>query len=129
VYESIFRNLPGNPAWVGSFYERLAEDAVWDKEEFWKLHLALIDAATQASGSVGKIDRELAWAVAKIQSRVLCLVASHYDPHDIFIIANLTSDELHQFIERFCNAILGVFSGEILAESSCDLRSPLIGDT
>ena len=129
MYESIFRNLPGNPAWVGSFYERLAEDAVWDIDEFWRLHLALIHAAKHASDSQEKMDRDLAWAVAKIQSRVLCLVACHYDPQDVFVIANLTSEELHQFMERFCSAILGVFSGEVLAESAYDLRSPLMGDT
>ncbi|WP_417284915.1 hypothetical protein [Comamonas sp.] len=126
MYESIFENLPGNPRWVGSFYERLVEDAVWDKAEFWKLHLALTEAGS-ASGSLKSINRELAWAVAKIQSRVLGVLAAHYNPNDIFVISNLAPDELCQFIERFDHAVLGVFSGEVPAESSYDLINPLIG--
>lgn len=127
MYEPIFRNLPGNSAWVGSFYERLVEDAVWDRDEFWKLHFALINVA-KASGSGEAINRELAWAVAKIQSRVLGSVAAHYNPNDIFTITNLTPDELHEFIERFDHAVLGLFSGEVLDESSYDLNNPLIGN-
>jgi len=126
VYECIFENLPGNPRWVGSFYERLVEDAIWDRDEFWKLHLALTNAAS-ASDSLETMNRELAWAVAKIQSRVLGVIAAHYNPNDIFGISNLAPDELTNFVERFDHAILGVFSGEVLAESSYDLTNPLIG--
>lgn len=39
--ESIFKNLPGSPTWQGSLGEALAEDAIWGRDEFWKLHLAL----------------------------------------------------------------------------------------
>jgi hypothetical protein len=127
VYEPIFQNLPGNPAWEGSFYERLVEDAFWDKNEFWKLHLALVKAA-RAPRSQETMDRELAHAVAKIQSRVLGLVAAHYNPSDIFTISNLTPDELHGFVERFEHAIIGVFSGEVLPESSYELTNPLVSD-
>ena len=126
MYDCIFENLPGNPRWVGSFYERLVEDAIWDRDEFWKLHLALTTAAS-TSGPLKAINRELAWAVAKIQSRVLGVVAAHYNPKDIFVISNLAPDELHQFVERFDHAILGFFSGEVLAESSYDLTNPFIG--
>ena len=126
MYESIFKNLPSSPAWQGSFCEALAEDAVWDRDEFWRLHLELIKAG-HASRAWDDISRELAGAVARIQSRVLGLIAAHYDPHDVFVIENLHADELRAYTERFDHAVLGVFSGEVLSESMYDLRSPLIG--
>lgn len=125
--EYIFKNLPGNPAWVGSFYERLAEEGVWDKDEFWKLHLALINAANKLA-SQSSIDCELASAVARIQSCVWGLIAAHYDENDVFTIGNLTATELYDFTERFDHAILGVFSGEVIPEASYDLNNPLICD-
>jgi hypothetical protein len=127
MYEAIFRNLPGNSAWPGSFYERLVEHAIWDKEQFWTLHLALL-CASRASDSRESINRELAWAVATIQSRVLGLVAAHYNQNDTFVITNLNPDELNAYIERFDHAILGVFSAEAVAESAYDLTNPLSGD-
>lgn len=125
MYESIFRNLPGNPAWEGSFYERLSEEGFWDNDAFWQLHLALAHAA-KASRALDEINRELAWAVASIQSGVFGLVAAHYNPNDVFTISNLTPDQLHDFIERFEHAVLGVFSGEAYPESCYDLRNPLM---
>ncbi len=67
MHEQIFRNYLGNPGWEGSFYERLTEYGVWDVEEFWNLHLDLINTARE-EGQENIIDRELAFCVASLQS-------------------------------------------------------------
>lgn len=120
----LFANLPGSDTWGGSFWGRLVEDGVWDEQAFWKLHAALNSLARANGGSVS-IDRATAQAVCKVQARVLGCVASHYDPGDVFEITNLGDERLRDFVERFEHAVLSVFSGEVLPESSYALRSPL----
>lgn len=123
--ECIFRNIPGNPRWESSFYERLAEHGEWNAQEFWRLHLALTEAAKHATKSE-LIDRHLALCVVKICLRVSGLIAAHFDQNDVFKITNLSYDEVHQYKERFDHAVVAVFSGEVMPESSFDLTSPLI---
>jgi hypothetical protein len=125
MHEQIFRNYPGNPGWEGSFYERLTEYGIWDVEEFWKLHLDLINTARE-EGKKNIIDRELAFCVASLQSKIFNLIAAHYNNNDIFEIQNITPDRLIAFTERFEHAFLAVFSGEVISESSYDLTNPLI---
>lgn len=120
----IFRNLPGNPNWEGSFYEQLTEYGIWNSDEFWKLHLALTEAALRPTGSEF-IDRKVALAVATLQAEISRLVSAHYDANDVFEIKNLTPTDLHAFYERFEHAVLSVYSGEVLPESSYDLVNPL----
>ncbi|MFZ6843405.1 hypothetical protein [Undibacterium sp. RuTC16W] len=125
MYEQIFRNLPGNPNWEGSFYETLTEYGNWSVDEFWKLHLDLIETA-KIGGSAVVISRELAWGVVTLYSKIFNLISAHYNMNDSFQIKNLAPDELIAFTERFQHAMLGVFSGEVLPESSYDLINPLI---
>jgi len=122
----ILRNLPGNANWEGSFYERLSEHGVWDAAEFWKLHLALVITATNFAAHA-QISRPLASSVATLQARVSNLIAAHYDANDAFQIHNLTAAELNAFSERFEHAVLSVFSGAVLPESSYELVNPLVG--
>ncbi len=125
MYECIFRNCPGNPQWQGSFYEQLTEYGIWNKDEFWELHLDLTNAARAASGSQS-VDRELAEAVALLGIRILGLIGAHFSEHDVYKITNVGPDELHDFKERVELAVLGVFSGEIVPESSFYFPNPLI---
>jgi len=122
----ILRNLPGNPNWEGSFYERLSQHGFWDVAEFWKLHLALVVSATDFAACT-HIGRPLAAGVATLQARISNLIAAHYNAHDAFQISNLTAAELNAFSERFEHAVLAVFSGAVLPESSYDLVNPLVG--
>lgn len=124
VYDEIFRNLPGNQRWEGSFYEQLTEYGVWNEEAFWVLHLSLTKSAGTPQSTA--IDRELALALVTLQSKVLNLIAAHYDPDDIFEIQGMASERLHAFIERFQHGVLAAFSGEVIAESSYDLVNPLL---
>lgn len=121
----IFRNLPGNTAWEDSFYEQLTEYGVWNVSEFWKLHFALVQAAS--TGSSEFISRELALAVSTLQTKVSNLISSHYDLNDSHKINNLTPGELYAFRERFEHAALSVFSGKVISENSYDLVNPLMG--
>jgi hypothetical protein len=125
VFEHILRNIPGNATWEGSFCERLAEHGEWNASEFWQLHLALTQAGSVARKS-DSIDRELAQCVVKMYSRISGLIAAHFDANDVFKISNLGYEELHQFKERLDLAVVGVFSGEVIPESSFELMSPLI---
>lgn len=123
MVEYIYQNIPGNPHWIGSFYERLVEYGEWNVDEFWRLHLALIEAAKNSSKSE-QINRALALAVVKIHLRVSGLISAHFDNNDVFKITNLSHEEIHQFKERLDLAVSGVFSGEVLPESSFDLKRP-----
>jgi hypothetical protein len=125
MYVQIFRNLPGNPGWEGSFYERLVEYGDWSIVEFWRLHFDLVSAARSEALSAG-MSRELALAVATLFAKITNLVSAHYNVNDVFRIKNLSSDDLLAFTERLEHAVLGVFSGQVIAESSYELTSPLI---
>jgi len=120
----ILRNLPGNSHWEGSFWERLAEHCVWDVDAFWMLHRSLVRLACAAAGA--HMDRNMALVIARLQGRVLGLLAAHHDVNDVFRIRNLDADLLRGMVERFEHAVLGFFSGEALPESSYDVRNPLI---
>lgn len=125
INQVIFKNLPSNPQWVGSFYEKLTEYGIWDADEFWKLHFDLVQVAKRDNYSES-IDRELALAVITLYSKINNLIFSHYNKNDIFKISNLTSDELFAFQERFEHSIIGFFSGDVIAESSYDLTNPIL---
>jgi len=123
MIEYIYHNIPGNPQWRGSFYERLAEDGEWDIDEFWRLHFALIEAAKNPAASEN-INRSLALNVVQIHLRVSGLICAHFDNNDVFKIENLSREEIYAFKERLDLAVAGVFSGEVLPESSFDLKCP-----
>ena len=125
--DTVFANLPGSPEWPASFWGRLVEGCVWDTDEFWRLHLALLTVAESLQSS-SDLDRELACAVVRIQARVMGALTAHYDPDDHFKILNLDDQELREYAERFEHAALSLFSGEVLPESSYDLQSPLRAD-
>lgn len=125
MIDYIYQNTPGNDSWEGTFYERLVEYAYWDTQEFWRLHSALLDAAVLSARSE-KIDRHLAECVIRIYSRVRGLVSAHFNANDFFKIQNLNDVEIHEFCERLDLAVIGVFSGEVLPESSFDLQNPMI---
>ncbi len=125
MYVQIFRNLPGNPGWEGSFYEQLVEYGDWSIVEFWRLHFDLVSAARSEDLAAG-MSRELALAVATLFAKITNLVSAHYNVNDVFRIINLSSDERLAFTERLEHAVLGVFSGQVIAESSYELTSLLI---
>jgi hypothetical protein len=125
AYKHIKDNLPGAPGYRGSFCERLAEQAVWDSTEFWKAHGDLVQAARETRNSK-TIDRELAAAVVAFYSRICFLLVAHYDKNDPFKISCVLPDDLYAFCERLRLAVIGVFTGEVLPESSFYLQNPLI---
>lgn len=125
MYVQIFRNLPGSPSWEGSFYERLTEHGEWSIVEFWKLHFELVAVARSGDLSVG-VNRELAMAVVMLFAKITNLISAHYNVSDVFQVINLSSDELLVFSERLEHAVLGVFSGQVIAEFSYELVNPLI---
>ena len=119
------RNLPGNPNWVGSFYEKLTEYGEWDIDEFWKLHSEIIEISVN-SKSQDKIDRALAANLVTLLIKVLNLIEAHFNIKDVFRIENLDDDSIFNYKERFVSAVNSVFSGEVLPESSFTLTNPLI---
>ena len=123
-FKVIYENLPGQPAWEGSFYERLTEEGIWDEDEFWKLHYDLIRVARENKGE--EMDRILAAAIVKICLRVNNLISAHYDSNDIFVIKNLSAERLFKFGERFNITIMDAFSGEVFDEERFGLKNPLI---
>jgi hypothetical protein len=127
MFECIYENLPGHPKWEGTFYERLVEYGEWNISAFWQLHLALIQAA-KVEPQLGLIDRTLASSIFRIYSRVSGLIACHFDQNDSFNITNLSYDEIHEYKERLELAVAGFFSGEVIPESSFDLKNPMIKD-
>jgi len=123
--KGILGNLPGAAGFESSFCKRLAEQAVWDATEFWKLHQDLVQVARETAVS-GTVRRELALAVVTSYSRILALVVAHYDKNDPFQIRCVSRDELYAFCERLRLAVLGVFNGEVLPEASFYLQNPLL---
>lgn len=121
----VHRNLPGNPDWEGSFYERLAEYGEWDEAEFWLLHTELTQLA-RSLGAFREISKEIAHKLFKIYARVLGLISAHFDPNDLYVIEGIESSRLFAFKERLDSAFSGVFLGEIPPESSFTLKNPLL---
>jgi len=123
--EIILRNSSESPDWIGSFTENLQESDQWNKEEFWKLHYALVQLAI-CLRDTKVIEKSLAGKICEIQQTVQSLISSHFDSNTEWEIKNISDDELYGFLERFDMAIQGVFSGEVLPENSFDLVNPLI---
>jgi hypothetical protein len=123
-YPIIFKNLPKNILWEGSFYENLIEYCVWNENEFWKLHFELTRLASDTKSK--DINKELAWAIITIYQRVSDYIAAHFNPNDITHIENLTDEQIRNYKERLDIAVISVFSGEAYNESSFDLKSPLL---
>lgn len=123
-YLTLYRNLPGSDLWEGSFYEKLTEHGIWDEDEFWRLHLDLTHIAQNIKGET--ISRELACAIVKLYSRISSLISAQLNINDMFVISNLSQDQLFAYRERLEMAVVGVFSGEVLDESSFDLQSPFL---
>lgn len=124
LYE-IERYSANHPDWEGSFSERLYECNEWNPQEFWKLHRELIELAIYLRG-FDNVDKKLVAKLLVIQKSVHSAIAAHYDPNDVVTLSGVTEDELHEYMERFDMAILGVASGEVLSEESFDLVNPLI---
>lgn len=124
MYPQIFRNLPGNSDWKGSFYERLAEYGDWNIVDFWRLHYDLV-AAARSQDSSAEVNRDLALGVAMLFAKITTLISAHHNVNDVFQIKNLSTDELLAFNERLEHAVLAVFSGQVIAESSYELTSPM----
>jgi hypothetical protein len=123
-YVNLYRNLPGNPDWEGSFYERLVEYGIWDEAEFWKLHSDLIRVAQMNESQV--IERDIATAVMRIYIKISSLISAHFRPNDIFSIEDLSEIQISGYKERLDLAVIGAFSGEILDERRFDLRNPFL---
>ena len=122
------RNIPGNPDWEGSFYERLTEYGEWDSTSFWILHLELLNIARQQDVNL-PAERDLAYMLLFLQQRVLSLISAHFKKNDVFQICDINTEQLYAFKERFEMAILGAVSGEVLPETSFELVNPLVNIT
>jgi hypothetical protein len=125
MYPELKRNMPGNPQWEASFFERLTEFGEWNAESFWILHLELLSIA-KAADTKAPVNRDLVYMLLYLQQRVLSLISAHFNENDIFEIANIEPDLLFQFEERFEIAVLSAISGKWLPESSFDLINPLV---
>jgi len=125
MHSELLRNIPGNPNWEGSFYERLTEYGEWDSKSFWLLHLDLLNIANQQVSNQ-PVERELAHVLLMLQQKVLTLITAHFAKNDVFQISNINTEQLYEFKERFEVAVLGAISGEVLPESSFDLVNPLV---
>ncbi len=125
MHSELERNIPGQPNWEGSFYERLTEEAEWDSESFWVLHSELINIANNQD-TESPVDRELAYKLLYLQQRILNLISAHFTDNDVFEISNINADQLYEFKERFEMAILGAITGKVLPEASFDLVNPLL---
>ncbi len=125
MFEHILRNLPEHKDWEGSFYEQLTEYGTWNKQEFWLLHRDLILAAHELKDAA-TVDTQLAAAIVRLQANVDRLFIAHFDQNDVFKILDLSVDETYAFKERFEMAVVGVFSGNVLAEHAFELVNPLL---
>lgn len=123
-YSNLFRNLPGNSDWEGSFYENLVENGIWDEVEFWKLHFDLIDIARDSDEK--NIDRNISAAVMRIYVKIASLISAHFRQNDIFRIHGLSDSKISEYKERLDLAAIGAFSGEILEERRFDTMNPLL---
>jgi len=85
MHRELFRNLPGNSEWEGSFYESLTEYGVWKMDEFWRLHRDLVNIAS-SNRDKSLIDRDLASCVVTLHLKIQSLIAAHYNSSDIFKI-------------------------------------------
>lgn len=125
MFEHILRNLPEHANWEGSFYEQLTEYGTWNKNEFWLLHRDLVLAAHELKDAE-TVDKQLAAAIVRLQANVDRLFIAHFDQNDVFKILDLSADETYAFKERFEMAVVGVFSGKVIAEDAFELINPLL---
>ena len=124
IYE-IYRYSAKHPDWEGSFSERLYEHAEWDHGEFWKLHKELIDLSIHWYHE-SRIDKKIVGKILGIQQSIHSTIIAHYDNNDYFKITNITDEEIHQLKERIDTAIIALTSGDIMPESSFELKNPLL---
>lgn len=123
--EHLYRNSTSHPEWEGSFVERLYEYNEWDEKAFWQIHKELIELADEYS-LVDSVPKDIAVRIVALQKNVCTSLAANFNRNDVFCIKNIDTERLHQFMERFDMAVLGVFTGQVLPESSFDLMSPLL---
>lgn len=124
LYE-IERYSASHPDWEGSFSESLYEYCEWNIPEFWKLHKELLELAVWLREK-DDINKQLVGRILGIQKSVWTMVTAHYNENDIVTLSGITDEQLHEFIERFDMAIMGVTTGEVLPENSFDLINPLL---
>lgn len=124
LYE-IERYSADHPDWEGSFSERLYEYCEWNAAEFCKLHKELVELAIWLRNH-NLIDKQLVGKILGIQKSVLTIVAAHFNKNDVVTLNGVTDEKLHEFIERFNQAIMGISSGKVPPEADFDLVNPLI---
>ncbi|MBV8622572.1 MAG: hypothetical protein JO174_03705 [Herbaspirillum sp.] len=123
-YSALYGNLPENDLWEGCFCEKLAEYGIWDENEFWKLHFDLTQIGIDEDDE--NISKDLAAVIVKTYVRISSLITAHFDEQDAFFISNLNRHQLQSFTERLNLATTAAFTGDVLDESSFDLKNPLI---
>ncbi|MFA0814053.1 hypothetical protein [Microbulbifer epialgicus] len=123
--ENLYRNSASHPDWEGSFTERLREYGEWNSNEFWKLHKELTELAGEFS-SAESIPKVVAANIVSLQKSVCTSFAAHFNENDVFSIKDISDEQLHEYMERFDMVILGVFTGQVLPESSFDAVNPLL---
>ena len=109
--DDLLATLARNVPWSGrqdenSFLGRLAEEGVWDDAEHGRLEDTIV--ALIRPGETG----EPASEVFEVYARFCLLVRAHYDPHDIFRIADVDEIDLRDRIDRFEYVVRCFFHGE-----------------
>jgi len=109
MHPELNKNIPGNPDWIGSFYETLTEYGEWDSEKY-QILLNALKELSENNKEQKTIDRELTKTLLILQAKVLNLISSHFDENDIYKISNLNTDEILDKKEEFELTVLSIVS-------------------
>lgn len=108
-----------------SFYGKLSDYGIWDADEFWNLHKELILLSYRLKVNQA-IESDVLAKVISIYVNISNLIISSVNCNDGFFISNIDISELIAFKERLDLAVVGIFSGDVISESSFDLVNPLL---
>ena len=104
----VLRNAPDSATWmVGSFVERLFEDATFDAAACRELQAALL-ALIDAPVLVAQCDRHVFGIYRLVAMQLRC----HLNPNDVCGVDNLADDAVIDLKNRFDHVIGSYFSRE-----------------
>jgi hypothetical protein len=92
---------------VGSFIERLDEDAVYDGARYAELEAAIV-LAMQSSPTFETIG-----TIVRIVGYAMTLACAHFAPHDVFVVENLNEEQVNDFVQRLLRLLLAVSDGAV----------------
>ena len=109
MHTELTRNVPGNPDWIGSFYETLSEHGVWSENEY-RILIRELKSLADKNKDEKLIEKTLPKLLLILQAKVLNLISSHFDRNDVYEISNLNMDEVLDKKEEFVLAVQSVVS-------------------